>query len=150
MMQQEKIAFKFWQAQGVLHYNCIDTGALPDGLWCLKLPGLLILVLQLQSQAFVSMQGPDGAHICQPSLPVVLPWCCAGPTKNWGFPGPGVTVEQTKLCARDRVGIRNPVWKASLGVLTHALFVACLLFDSKRTGSQVIGNESSWRSCVHL
>ncbi|KAI7837901.1 hypothetical protein COHA_008282 [Chlorella ohadii] len=43
-MQQEKVALKFWQAEGVLHYNCVDTG----------------------------------------------------PTKEWGFPGPGVTVTQTK------------------------------------------------------
>jgi len=27
MMAQEKMAFKFWEAQGVLNYNCIDTGA---------------------------------------------------------------------------------------------------------------------------
>lgn len=32
-------------------------------------------------------------------LPDLLP-TCAGPTKDWGYPGPGVTVEQTKQCAR--------------------------------------------------
>lgn len=74
MMQQEKIAFKFWQAQGVLHYNCIDTGALPDGLWCLKLPGLLILVLQLQGQAFVSLLGLDGARDVNQAILL----CCPG------------------------------------------------------------------------
>ncbi len=28
IMQQEKVALKFWQAEGVLHYNCVDTGEL--------------------------------------------------------------------------------------------------------------------------
>lgn len=28
IMQQEKVALKFWQAEGVLNYNCVDTGEL--------------------------------------------------------------------------------------------------------------------------
>lgn len=28
MMQQEKMALKFWEKQDVLHYHCVDTGAL--------------------------------------------------------------------------------------------------------------------------
>lgn len=27
-MQQDKVALKFWKAEGVLHYTCVDTGAL--------------------------------------------------------------------------------------------------------------------------
>ncbi|PRW50975.1 hypothetical protein C2E21_5537 [Chlorella sorokiniana] len=26
MMQKDKVALKFWQAEGVLHYTCVDTG----------------------------------------------------------------------------------------------------------------------------
>lgn len=28
MMQQDRVALRFWKAEGVLHYTCVDTGAL--------------------------------------------------------------------------------------------------------------------------
>ena len=110
MMQQDKVALRFWKAEGVLHYTCVDTGALCCAVPCRAVPccagpccAMLCtawcwrwLAALLPHQLLRPLPPP---RLFTAVLCILPPWrvhVCAGPTEQFGMPGPGVTVDQKR------------------------------------------------------
>lgn len=94
-MMQEKAAFKFWEARGVLNYTCVDTGAHRYTAMAVQ---CRLCMFGCTAASYESPYMVQSVCSAMRTCLLLLPCCRAGATKAWGYPGPGVTEEQTKRC----------------------------------------------------